>query len=196
MRPELEQAVNVIREQRPEALDQALGLLQDTVLAYSMKVCGHRDDAEDTAQEVLIRAARQLPGFDNPMALSVWLYKVARTQCLMSRRRSKFAPEHELPLDEAPDVSESADRTQTNFTPEQVVIGLEDAERILVAIRKLPDTYRIVLTLHDLEELENPEIARALDTSEGAIRVRLHRARKLLKESLQQSVPAGGGDAF
>src|SRR5512142_3268842 len=100
MRPELEQAVTELRTGTPEAVDRALSLLQQTVFAFSMKVCGHREDAEDTAQETLLRTAPQLPSFASPQALAVWLYKVARSRCLMSRRRSKFAPREHLSLDE------------------------------------------------------------------------------------------------
>ena len=83
-----------------EALEQALELLQGTVFSFSMKVCGQREDAEDTMQEVLVKALPFLPKFESPRALLVWLYKVAKNRCLMSRRKSKFAPKQDLSLDE------------------------------------------------------------------------------------------------
>lgn len=185
MRAEIEQAIDVVRQRRPEALDQALGLLQDTVLKFSLKICRQREDAEDTAQEVLMRTAHILHDFDNPMALSVWLYKVARTQCMMKRRRSKYAPEHELPLDEQLNIEVPSDGYGKPLSPEQLLIRIEGAEHVLAAIRELPEQQRQVLTLHDLEELDNAEVARTLDLSEGAVRVRLHRARKALREKLE-----------
>ncbi len=107
MRPELERAVAELKTGSPEALDRALNLLQQTVFSFSMKVCGHREDAEDTAQETLLRTAPHLPQFESPQALAVWLYKVARSRCLMSRRRSKFAPHPHLSLEEVlPDRAE------------------------------------------------------------------------------------------
>jgi len=51
-----------------------------------MRACGQRQDAEDTMQEVLLKSIRHLPKFDSPKALVVWLYKVAKSRCLMSRR--------------------------------------------------------------------------------------------------------------
>jgi RNA polymerase sigma-70 factor, ECF subfamily len=65
-----------------------------------MRVCGQREDAEDTMQEVLLKSVPHLPKFDSPKALVVWLYKVAKNRCLMSRRRSKFAPKQDLSLEE------------------------------------------------------------------------------------------------
>jgi hypothetical protein len=63
-----------------------------------MQVCGQREDAEDTMQEVLLKALPYLLKFESPRALRVWLYKVAKNRCLMSRRKSKFAPKQDLSL--------------------------------------------------------------------------------------------------
>src|SRR5512143_3401824 len=100
MRSEIEQAIVLLQEGGDDALEQALELLQNTVFSFSMRVCGQRQDAEDTMQEVLVKSLPQLAKFDSAKALVVWLYKVARTRCLMTRRRSKFAPKEELSLDE------------------------------------------------------------------------------------------------
>src|SRR5512146_2048711 len=100
MRPEIEQAVALLQQKRPDALERALDLLQQTVFSFSMKVCGHREDAEDTMQDVLLKAVPYLPKFNSSKALVVWLYTVAKNRCLMSRRRSKFAPNETLSLEE------------------------------------------------------------------------------------------------
>src|SRR5579863_10776526 len=100
MRSEIEQAVQLLQRGDDKAIEQALALLQNTVFSFSMRVCGQREDAEDTMQEVLLKSVPYLPRFSSPQALSVWLYKVAKNRCLMSRRKSKFAPQRELALDE------------------------------------------------------------------------------------------------
>jgi RNA polymerase sigma-70 factor (ECF subfamily) len=86
MRKEIVQAVALLEKKEPQALERALELLQGTVFSFSMKVCGQRQDAEDTMQEVLVRSLPYLPKFESPRALLVWLYKVAKNRCLMSRR--------------------------------------------------------------------------------------------------------------
>ncbi len=78
MRAEIEQAVQLMRRGDPESLESALALLQNTVFSFSMRVCGQREDAEDTMQEVLVKSVPNLPKFDSPRALMVWLYKVAK----------------------------------------------------------------------------------------------------------------------
>src|SRR5438270_14032502 len=100
MRAEIEEAVQLLQRGDDASVEHALALLQNTVFSFSMRVCGQREDAEDTMQEVLLKSVPQLPKFQSPKALLVWLYKVAKNRCLMSRRRSKFAPNTDLSLEE------------------------------------------------------------------------------------------------
>lgn len=82
----VEQALELIRENSPGSIDRALALLQNTVYFFSMKVCGHPQDAEYTMQDVLLKSVPYLAKFDNPQALTMWLYKVARNRCISSHR--------------------------------------------------------------------------------------------------------------
>jgi RNA polymerase sigma-70 factor (ECF subfamily) len=186
MRPELQQAVAELRSRRPDALERALELLHNTVFSFSMRVCGHREDAEDTAQETLLRTAPQLDKFESPEALAVWLYKVARSRCLMSRRRSKFAPRQTLSLDELlPDRAElEAMTTAPQSGPEQHLLRKENADELRRAVLRIPPQYRQVLVLHDMEELNTAEVARITGLREGTVRVRLHRGRAFLRNEL------------
>ncbi len=189
MRPELEKAVAELKSGSPEALDRALSLLQQTVFSFSMKVCGHREDAEDTAQETLLRTAPHLPRFESPQALAVWLYKVARSRCLMSRRRSKFAPREHISLEEIlPDRTElEALMSAPHAGPEQELLRAEDSSELQKAILRIPASYRQVLVLHDMEELSTGEIADVTKLREGTVRVRLHRARAYLRNELART---------
>ena len=90
----------MIRENRPDAVDHALALLQTTVYLFSMKVGGHSEDAEDTMQNVLLMQLPYLPKFQSLRALSVWLFKVARNHCLMNRRGQKNSRSKHVSLDE------------------------------------------------------------------------------------------------
>jgi RNA polymerase sigma-70 factor, ECF subfamily len=195
VRPEIEQAVQLIRRKDPKSLEEALALLQNTVFSFSMKVCGQRQDAEDTMQEVLLKSVPSLSKFDSPRALMVWLYKVAKTRCLMSRRRSKFAPKQALSLEELmPDRRELEKLSgAAEGTPETALLRRESAKRLREAVRKLPPEYRLILVLHDMEELSDADIAEITGLREGTIRVRLHRARLFVRKELakghMQSVP-------
>src|SRR5215469_4336604 len=189
MRPEIEKAVELLQRGDDAALEHALELLQNTVFAFSMRGCGHREDAEDTMQEVLLKSVPQLPKFDSPKALLVWLYKVAKNRCLMSRRKSKFAPAHQLSLEELmPDRNEleqiSADG---KINPESFAIRGEQASRLREAVQKLPPQYRIVLVLRDMEGLTDDEVAEITGVRAGTVRVRLHRARLFVRKELMRT---------
>jgi RNA polymerase sigma-70 factor, ECF subfamily len=107
MRPELTQAAELLHRNTPEAIEEAIGLLQHTVYSFSMKVCGHPEDAEDTMQEVLSRSLTHLAKIQDPQALAVWLYTVTRNRCWRMRRKAASAPRHMLSLDELmPDETE------------------------------------------------------------------------------------------
>ncbi len=189
MRAEVEQALQTLQQGQPDGLERALALLQDTVFSFSMKVCGHRENAEDTMQETLLKAVPYLQRFDSPKALGVWLYKVAKNNCLMSRRRSKFAPRQSLSLEELMPDREQLQHLQAggDGTPEHALLQKESRQQLQQAILKLPPPYRLVLVLHDMEGLTSDEIARVLALREGTVRVRLHRARVYVRNELTKT---------
>ena len=178
--------MQLIQRKDTKSLDEALALLQNTVFSFSMKVCGQRQDAEDTTQEVLLKSVPNLPKFDSPKALMVWLYKVAKNRCLMSRRKSKFAPNEALSLEELmPDRVELQRLSGgTDGTPETSLLRRENAKRLREAVQKLPPDYRLILVLHDMEELSDTDIAEITGLRLGTIRVRLHRARLYVRKEL------------
>jgi RNA polymerase sigma-70 factor, ECF subfamily len=188
MRSEIEQAVLLLQRGDDQALEQALALLQNTVFSFSMRVCGQREDAEDTMQEVLVKSVPYLPKFDSPKALVVWLYKVAKNRCLMSRRRSKFAPKEDLSLEELMPDRQELERLSGDgsINPESFAIRSEEAARLRQAIQRLPPPYRIVLVLRDMEGLTDEEVAEITGLRSGTVRVRLHRARLFVRKELMK----------
>jgi RNA polymerase sigma-70 factor (ECF subfamily) len=141
-------------------------------------------------QEVLVKSVPQLPRFDNPKAVLVWLYKVAKNRCLMSRRKSKFAPQQELSLDELmPDREELESLNgSTTINPEAYAIRSQEAGRLREAIQKLPPQYRIVLVLRDMEGLTDEEVAEITGLRAGTVRVRLHRARLFVRKEITKQL--------
>ena len=190
MRFEIEQAVQLLQGGDDAALEQALALLQNTVFSFSLRVCGQRQDAEDTMQEVLLKSVPHLPKFDSPKALVVWLYKVAKNRCLMSRRRSKFAPKEDLSLEELmPDRKELEQLSSDgSINPEAFAIRSEEAGRLRDAIQKLPPQYRIVLVMRDMEGLTDEEVAEITGLRSGTVRVRVHRARLFVRKELMKGL--------
>jgi RNA polymerase sigma-70 factor (ECF subfamily) len=183
----VEQALELIQENNPASIDQALALLQNTVYSFSMKVCGHPEDAEDTMQEVLLKSIPHLAKFGNPQALTVWLYKVARNHCVSRRRGDKNSSTRNMSLDALmPDSRELGRLVSRTPSPETAVLNNETAEHVKQAILALPPQYRVVLVLHDMEDLSTSEVAQVLDIREGTVRVRLHRARLSVRQQLSR----------
>lgn len=189
MRKEIGEAIELLHSGDDTGVEQALALLQNTVFSFSMRVCGRREDAEDTMQEVLLKSVPRLPKFHNPRALVVWLYKVAKNRCLMSRRRSKFAPARELSLERLmPDRKELEQlSTDGRTNPESFAIRSQQASRLRDAVQKLPPQYRIALVLRDMEGLADDEVAEITGVRPGTVRVRLHRARLFVRKELMRN---------
>lgn len=132
MRSDIDQVIRLLKADYQDALDKAISLLQQSVFSFSMRVCGQQEDAEDTMQEVLVKAIPYLPNFENSGALAKWLYKVAKNRCLMSRRRSKFAPKQELSLEELMPEREELERLDLSeeISPEDSAIRGEKDQRL------------------------------------------------------------------
>src|ERR1017187_788013 len=187
MRPELIHAANLLRRNTPEAVEEAIGLLQHTVYSFSMKVCGHPEDAEDTMQEVLSRSLGHLAKLHDPQALALWLYTVTRNRCWRMRRKSSHAPDHMLSLDELMPSDEELGRLlgDAEEGPESNLLHAEQHHLLHQAILRIPATLRIVLVLHDMEELTTEQVAQVLDLKSGTVRIRLHRARLSVRREMR-----------
>ena len=188
MRPEMIQAVDLLRRNTPDAVEEAIGLLQNTVYSFSMKVCGHPEDAEDTMQEVLFRSLGHLAKIQDPQALAVWLYTVTRNRCWRMRRKSVHAPKQTLSLDELlPDDVELGRLLQDAAAgPETNLLHAEQHYLLHQAVLRIPAQLRIVLVLHDMEEMSTEQVAQILSLQTGTVRVRLHRARLAVRKEMSR----------
>jgi RNA polymerase sigma-70 factor (ECF subfamily) len=188
MRPELIQATDLLHRNTPESIEAAIALLQNTVYSFSMKVCGHPEDAEDTMQEVLSRSLENLAKIRDPEALAVWLYTVTRNRCWRMRRKSTHAPKQTLSLDELmPDAAELGRLLEdAAASPEESLLNAEQHHLLHQAVLKIPGQLRIVLVLHDMEEMTTEQVAQILGLQTGTVRVRLHRARLAMRKEMSR----------
>jgi len=188
MRPELIEASQLLKQNTPEAVEEAIGLLQNTVYSFSMKVCGHPEDAEDTMQEVLLRSVAHLSKIQDPKALAVWLYTVTRNRCWRMRRKSVHAPKQTLSLDELMPDGVELERllADAEKSPEGNLLNAEVHQQLHQAILRIPAQLRIVLVLHDMEELNTEQVAQILHLQHGTVRVRLHRARLAVRKEMSR----------
>jgi RNA polymerase sigma-70 factor (ECF subfamily) len=188
MRPELIRATDLLRSNTPEAVEEAIGLLQSTVYSFSMKVCGHPEDAEDTMQEVLSRSISHLAKIHTPQQMAVWLYTVTRNRCWRMRRKPAHAPANLLSLDELMPGGDELGRLLEDAAagPEDNFLTGEQHHMLHQAILRVPPPLRIVLVLHDMEELTTEQVAQVLSLQQGTVRIRLHRARLSVRREMSQ----------
>ena len=197
MRPELIQATDLLRLNTPEAVDEAIGLLQNTVYSFSMKICGHPEDAEDTMQEVLSRSLGHLAKISDPQALAVWLYTVTRNRCWRMRRKPSHAPTNLLSLDELMPTDDELGLLlqDAGKGPEGNLLHDEQHHLLHQAILSVPAPLRIVLVLHDMEELTTEQVAQILDLQQGTVRIRLHRARLSVRKEMSKLLSGASEDS-
>jgi RNA polymerase sigma-70 factor, ECF subfamily len=160
-------------------------------------MCGHREDAEEVEQETLFKIFQSFDQLHEPERVRSWVFRIAKNVCLMKRRKSVFAPEHELSLDQFLAVKRRHDGqvkieiADWSGVPEDQALQSEMKEMLGRAIGELPEAYRSVILLRDLEELSTEETAQILDLSVDSVKTRLHRARLALRQKLDEHLGAG-----
>lgn len=146
-------------------------------------------EAEDAAQEAVVNAYRHLAAFRGDAKFSTWLVTIAMNESRKRLRKAQAAKEESLEQSTEDSVGPEGDYTPA-FLTDWREIPLETLERkevrsaLRTAVAELPDIYREVFTLRDIEELNVEETATALGTSANVVKVRLHRARMLLQKKL------------
>lgn len=179
-----------IKADAPGAFEALVATYGDRVYRFGRRMCGDREDARDVLQDTLLAAYRALKGLDHPEALRTWLYRVAANACLMMRRKGKFEPDREISLEELLPLGEDGPKTEIPdpaALPEEAAIREEIAGTVRRAIGDLPPLYRIVLVMRDMEQLSTAEVAEALGLGEPAVKMRLHRARLMLRKLLREA---------
>lgn len=146
----------------------------DRVYRLVFRMCGDDDLARDFTQEAFVRAYQRLAQFRGDAAFSTWLHSIAVSVALNGLRKVDRHRKRERPLE---DVAPVASRQPGPSDPH-----LRD--RLTQAIDGLPDIYRTVFLMHDVEGYNHAEIAASLDVAEGTSKARLSRARAKLREQL------------
>jgi RNA polymerase sigma-70 factor (ECF subfamily) len=143
-------------------------------------------------QEVLSGSLGDLAKLQDPQALAVWLYTVTRNRCWRMRRKAASAPRHILSLDELmPDESELGRLLRDAAeSPESMLLHAEQHHLLHQAVLHIPVQLRMVLVLHDMEELTTEQVAQILDLQPGTVRVRLHRARLSVRKEMNRMLEA------
>jgi RNA polymerase sigma-70 factor (ECF subfamily) len=181
--PKAEQA----EAHRPPTPEKIFEDYAPRVYHLARRLLGNDADAEDVTQDVFVQVVRKLPTFRGEAEFSTWLYRVAVNAALAYRRKRalrQVAPLPEPLEDFAVAGNHRFPVRRWMSRPNHLALGREAHQLIEEAIAGLPEAYRDVYVLADVEELSNAEIADLLDLSVAAVKSRLHRARLLMRKAL------------
>ncbi|MDH7943733.1 sigma-70 family RNA polymerase sigma factor [Pseudohongiella sp. SYSU M77423] len=149
------------------AFQQLFQRYQNALLRYGYKVSGDRQIAQDAAQEAWFRLARNIRQLDDPKAFKSWMYQLVHWSCIDLLKKTRDS-------DQQLDVSD--------VEPEFSDDNSEQQESLNAAINRLPSLEKQMIHLFYLEEMSVRQVAQVLRISEGTVKSRLNRARRLLKE--------------
>jgi RNA polymerase sigma-70 factor (ECF subfamily) len=160
---------------------------RDRIYRYIRRLVRDSAEAEDLTQETLLRAHRQMESLQDPAALTAWLYRIATHVCYDRLRQLSYRrPPQSLdaPLTESPDQAEAQWADVDSPRPDRAAGQAEMSACVQELFEELPDSDRAAILLHDVHGLTAPEIARMLDCSLGAVKIRLHRAHRKVESAL------------
>jgi len=161
---------------------------------YSFMVCGQREDAEEVTQETLMKLFQTFHQLREPEFVRAWVFRIARNVCLMKRRKSVFAPDEEISLDALrPSWRDDGNGRKLEIAdwkalPDQLAASGEMRSILYGAIARLPEIYKTVVLLRDVEDLSTAQTADILGVSEEVVKTRLHRGRLAIRQSLDTAL--------
>ena len=185
-----------IRQGEPGAFEAFVDRFGDRIYGFGVRMCGEREDARDVAQDTLLQAYLSLKNLKHPEAMRSWVYRVVSNACLMKRRKGNYQANREISLD---DLMPTEGEDFSGVIPDpgrgsdEELLLSETREAVRAAIDTLPPHYRVVLMLRDMEHFSTRETADMLDLPESTVKMRLHRARLMVRKELAGD-PAEGGN--
>jgi len=187
--------VRRLREGNEDAFEAMVRKYGGRMLAVARRFLPVEQDARDAVQEAMISAFKAVHNFAGDAKLSTWLHRIVVNASLMQlryrRRRAEESIESLLPrFDED---GQWADETMRFVRDDDLPLERRDTrEMVRKCIDRLPENYRTVLLLRDIEELDTDEVAKILKATTNTVKVRLHRARQALRAILAQEMRANG----
>jgi RNA polymerase sigma-70 factor (ECF subfamily) len=179
----------------PQAYEQLVRTHGGRLLSVARRFLGNNEDAEDAVQEAFIKAFKAIDTFEARAQLHTWLHRIVVNTALMKLRSQRRRPEESID-DLLPTFSADGHQTtESRDWSDAILERKETAGLVRQAIAKLPEQYRVVLTLRDIEERDTAETAAALGTTTTVVKVRLHRARQALRTLLDREFGREGHEA-
>jgi RNA polymerase sigma-70 factor (ECF subfamily) len=189
--------VETLRSGDPQSFEVLVREHGGRMLATARRLVGTDDEARDVVQEAFLAAFRAIHTFAGTARLSTWLHRIVINEALMklrSRRRRREEPIDDLLPRFHEDGHWAEPVSPWNTSSDALLERRETQALVRKAIERLPGSYRKVLVLRDIEELDTEETASLLGVTPNAVKTRLHRARQALRTLLQRELAAARPD--
>ena len=173
------------------AFQELIARYQSRVFGVAVRIVGQRQDAEDVTQQTFLSLIEHVDSFRGESSVATWILRIAANHALKVLRKRRGLPT--VAWDESTDEDSYSTLPHPEFiarwssTPETLAQQAEVREQIESALTTLDEKYRIVFVLRDIEELSVRETAESLELSEAAVKVRLLRARLMMREQLTRA---------
>ncbi|HHM23707.1 MAG TPA: sigma-70 family RNA polymerase sigma factor [Bacteroidetes bacterium] len=175
--------VKRLKEKDPQAFTELVDLYGERVYNLALKILRNPDDAEDVFQETFTAVYEKIHTFNEQADLFTWIYRIATNFALMKIRQTKRETVTENELEVYENQPEFPVHLPGSY-PDQVVLDEELQQELNRALDRIPEIYRTVFVLRDLENLSTAETAEVLNITESNVKVRLRRARLFLRDEL------------
>lgn len=180
----------------PAAFEPLFAAVAGTAFGIAMRLTRNQADAEDLVQEAALLAYRGFASFEPGTNFRAWFFRIL-TNCYFTKHRREKSRPVTSDLDDTPDLYLYARSAEAGFPtqgpdPAAQLLDKLGTQRVVAAIDRLPEEYRVVSTLYFMEDLSYEEIAQVLGCPIGTVRSRLHRGRKMLQKALWQVAEESG----
>jgi RNA polymerase sigma-70 factor (ECF subfamily) len=181
-----------LRARDPAAFEDLVRTLSGRLLAVARRVSRTEADAEDAVQEAFLLAYKAIGTFDGRSSVSTWLHRIVVNAALARLRRERAHPT--ASIDALLPTFENGDHVEHPGRWKSVTVDgdrrIEQREALLRALGELPEEFREVIVLRDMEDRTSAQVAQALNISDALVRQRLHRARQALVKLLGPTMNA------
>ncbi len=181
--------VRALRARDPAETERFVRSQSPRALSLARRFLRNEEDAREVVQEAFLSFFRSLDEFRGQAALSTWLHRIVVNSALMRRRRASNRLERQID-DLLPKFDETGHRLSVGpawaISADEQLATQELRDIVRRRIEELPESYRIVLILRDIEQLDSEVVAEMLETTPNALKTRLHRARQALRTLLEE----------
>jgi RNA polymerase sigma-70 factor (ECF subfamily) len=169
-----------------QSFEELISRYSNKAFSLASRLTRNTEDAEEVLQDVFVTVHRKIGGFEGKSSFSSWLYRVTVNAAFMKLRKRK--QDQTVPLEELVQQAQvvPALKSPEHTHVDSISIRNEMLEALETAIRKLPDDYRPVFILRDVDGLTSREVSRILDLTVPAVKSRLHRSRLMLRRRLNR----------